>query len=153
MCFYRFKTKITEPSPEYQSWLSKQKSIQDIINFANDFTYVSDKKQFGKTDYWQTPNEFFARKHGDCEDVHLFIADALYRALGLESYLIVAWKFTRFPLTESHGMTIYKNKGLYYLLNYRRTYLMNSLKDKQAIKQAGYKYIGGIWKMPDGKRI
>jgi hypothetical protein len=30
---------------------------------------------------------------------------------------------------------------------------MNSLKDKQAIKQAGYKYIGGIWKMPDGKRI
>lgn len=153
MCFYRFKTKITEPSPAYAQWLSKQKTVEDIINFANDFTYVSDKEQFGKIDHWQTPSEFFARKHGDCEDVHLFIADALYRALGLESYLIVAWKFTRFPLTESHGMTIYKRNGQYYLLNYRRTYLMNSLKDKQAIKQAGYTYIGGVWRMPDGKKV
>ncbi len=153
MCFYRFKAKITEPSPAYAQWLSKQKTVEDIIKFANDFTYVSDKEQFGKGDYWQTPSEFFARKHGDCEDVHLFIADALYRALGLESYLIVAWKFTRFPLTESHGMTIYKRNGQYYLLNYRRTYLMNSLKDKQALKQAGYNYIGGIWRMPDGRRV
>lgn len=153
MCLFRCKAKITEPSSEYAQWLSKQRTVEDIINFANDFTYMGDKEQFGKVDYWQAPSEFFASKCGDCEDIHLFIADALYRALGLESYLIVAWKFTRFPLTESHGMTIYKNKGLYYLLNYRRTYLMNSLKDKQAIKQAGYKYIGGIWKMPDGKRI
>ncbi len=153
MCFYRFKTKITEPSPAYAQWLSKQKTVEDIIKFANDFTYVSDKEQFGKGDYWQTPSEFFARKHGDCEDVHLFIADALYRALRLESYLIIAWKFTRFPLTEAHGMTIYKQSGQYYLLNYRRTYLMNSLKDKQALKQAGYNYIGGIWRMPDGKKI
>jgi len=153
MCLFRFKCKIAEPSEEYAQWLSTVESLTDIILFANDFTYVSDKEQFGKLDYWQTPNEFFARKHGDCEDVHLFIADALYRALGLESYLIVAWKFTRFPLTESHGMTIYKRNGQYYLLNYRRTYLMHTLKDKQAIKQAGYTYIGGVWRMPDGKRV
>ena len=89
----------------------------------------------------------------NCEDIHLFIADAIHRALGLESYLIIAWKFTRFPLTEAHGMTIYKQSGQYYLLNYRRTYLMNSLKDKQALKQAGYNYIGGIWRMPDGRRV
>lgn len=153
MCWFRFKAKKSEPSPAYAQWLAKQKTVEDIINFANDFTYVSDKERFGKVDYWQTPSEFFASKCGDCEDIHLFIADALYRALGLESYLIVAWKFTRFPLTESHGMTIYKQSGQYYLLNYRRTYLMNSLKDKQALKQAGYNYIAGIWRMPDGKKI
>ena len=153
MCFYRFKTKITEPSPDYAQWLAQQRTVKDIINFANNFTYVSDKEQFGKVDRWQTPSEFFANKRGDCEDVAWFIADALYRALRLESYLIIAWKFTRFPLTEAHGMTIYKQSGQYYLLNYRRTYLMNSLKDKQALKQAGYNYIGGIWRMPDGRRV
>ena len=153
MCLFRFKAKITEPSPDYAQWLAQQRTVKDIINFANNFTYVSDKEQFGKVDRWQTPSEFFANKRGDCEDIHLFIADAIYRALGLESYLIVAWRFTRFPLTEAHGMTIYKQSGQYYLLNYRRTYLMNSLKDKQALKQAGYNYIGGIWRMPDGKKI
>ena len=153
MCLFRFKAKITEPSPDYAQWLDQQRTVKDIINFANNFTYVSDKEQFGKVDRWQTPSEFFANKRGDCEDVAWFIADALYRALRLESYLIIAWKFTRFPLTEAHGMTIYKQSGQYYLLNYRRTYLMNSLKDKQALKQAGYNYIGGIWRMPDGRRV
>jgi len=153
MCFYRFKTKITEPSPEYREWLNQQKSIQDIINFANDFTYVSDKNQFNKVDYWQTPSEFFISKKGDCEDIHFFIADAIYRALGLESYLIVAWRFTRFPLSEAHAMTIYKKNNQYYLINYRNVISMNSLKDRQAIKQAGFSHIGGIWRMPDGRRV
>lgn len=153
MCLFRFKAKITEPSPAYAQWLAKQKTVEDIINFANDFTYVSDKEQFGKIDHWQTPSEFFARKHGDCEDVHLFIADALYRALGLESYLIVAWKFTRFPLTESHAMAIYKQNNQYFLVNYRDIIPMNSLRDKEALKETGFNYISGIWRMPDGKKV
>lgn len=153
MCFYRFKTKITEPSPPYAQWLVQQRTVEGIINFANDFTYTSDKKLFGKVDHWQTPSEFFASKKGDCEDIHLFIADAIYRALGLESYLIIAWRFTRFPLSEAHAMTIYKKNNQYYLINYRNVISMNSLKDRQAIKQAGFSHIGGIWKMPDGKRI
>lgn len=153
MCFFRFKTKITEPSPEYVQWLTQQKTVESIINFANDFTYVSDKKLFGKVDHWQTPSEFFATKKGDCEDIHLFISDAIYRALGLESYLIVAWRFSRFPLTESHAMSIYKRNGQYYLVNYREVTPMSSLKDKSAIKEEGFSYIGGIWQMPNGRKI
>ena len=153
MCLFRFKAKITEPSPHYAQWLAKQRTVEDIINFANDFTYVSDKNQFNKVDYWQTPSEFFISKKGDCEDIHFFIADAIYRALGLESYLIVAWRFTRFPLSEAHAMTIYKKNNQYYLINYRNVISMNSLKDRQAIKQAGFSHIGGIWRMPDGRRV
>ncbi len=153
MCLFRFKAKITEPSPEYAQWLSKQKTAEDIINFANDFTYVYDKEQFGKRDYWQTPSEFFVNKKGDCEDVHLFIADVLHRALGLESYLIVAWTFTTFPLSVAHGMAIYKQNNQYYLVNYRKKFLMSSLRDKEALRKAGYNYIGGIWRMPNGKRV
>jgi len=153
MCLFRFKAKITEPSPEYAQWLAQQKTVESIISFANEFTYVSDKKLFGKTDHWQTPSEFFVSKKGDCEDIHLFIADAIHRALGLESYLIVAWRFTRFPLIEAHAMTIYKRNEQYYLINYRNVFSMASLKDKEAIKRAGYNYIGGVWRMPDGGRV
>jgi len=153
MCLFRFKAKITEPSPHYAQWLAKQRTVEDIINFANDFTYVSDKNQFNKVDYWQTPSEFFISKKGDCEDIHFFIADAIYRALGLESYLIVAWRFTRFPLSEAHAMAIYKKDNQYFLVNYRDIIPMASLKDKEAVKKAGFSYIGGVWRMPDGKRV
>ena len=153
MCLFRFKAKITEPSPAYAQWLAKQKTVEDIINFANDFIYISDKEQFGKGDYWQTPSEFFANKRGDCEDIASFIADAIYRALGLESYLIIAWRFTRFPLSEAHAMAIYKKDNQYFLVNYRDIIPMASLKDKEAVKKAGFSYIGGVWRMPDGKRV
>ena len=147
MCLFRFKAKITEPSPEYLEWLNKQKSIQDIINFANDFVYVSDKKQFGKTDYWQTPNEFFVNKLADCEDVHLFIADAIYRAFGLNTYLLIAWR----PF-EAHAMAIYEQNG-YYLVNYRQIIPMVKLKDTNVVKQAGYNRIKAVFKIPEGKRV
>ena len=147
MCFYRFKTKITEPSPEYREWLNQQKSIQDIINFANDFIYISDKKQFGKTDYWQPPNEFFIRKQGDCEDIHLFIADAIYRAFGLNTYLLIAWR-----LFEAHAMAIYEQNG-YYLVNYRQVISMTKLKDVNAVKKTGYNRIKAVFKIPEGKKV
>jgi len=147
MCFYRFKTKITEPSPEYREWLNQQKSIQDIINFANDFIYISDKKQFGKTDYWQTPNEFFMNKLADCEDVHLFIADAIYRAFNLNTYLLIAWR-----LFEAHAMAIYEQNG-YYLVNYRQVISMTKLKDVNAVKKTGYNRIKAVFKIPEGKRV
>lgn len=116
---------------------------------------MSDKEQFGKGDYWQTPSEFFASKRGDCEDVAWFMADALYRALGLESYLTIAWRFTRFPLSEAHAMAIYKDNDQIgcRLINYKRIIPMASLKDKEAVKKAGFSYIGGVWRMPDGRRV
>ena len=79
MCLFRFKAKKSEPSPEYAYWLSQQKTFQDVHHFIDDFTYQYDKDQFGVTDYWQTPSQFFRTKTGDCEDVHLFLADAIYR--------------------------------------------------------------------------
>ena len=155
MCLFRFKAKITEPSPHYAQWLAKQRTVEDIINFANDFTYVSDKNQFNKVDYWQTPSEFFISKKGDCEDIHFFIADAIYRALGLESYLIVAWRFTRFPMSEAHAMAIYKDNDQIgcHLINYKRIIPMSGLKDITAVKQTGYNQIKAVFKIPEGKKV
>lgn len=154
MCWFRFRAKKSEPSPEYADWLAQQKTFEDVHHFIDDFTYVSDEEQFDKVDYWQTPSEFFATKHGDCEDVHLFLADAFYRALSLESYLVVGWKWAGFLKIVAHGMTIVKRQdGKYYLINYWDIIPMKTLKDKEALKQAGYTHFGGIFKMPDGKRV
>ena len=153
MCWFRFKAKKSEPSPEYAEWLSKQKTFEDVHRFINDFEYVSDMEQFGVIDYWQTPSQFFRTKIGDCEDVHLWLADAIYRALGWESYLLIGWKWERFPKAIAHGMSIFKRDGKYYLINYWDVIPMNGLFDKEALKKAGYTFFGGIFRMPDGKKI
>lgn len=154
MCIFRFKAPKSEPSPEYLSWLSIQRTFEDVHRYINDFTYVHDSEQFGVVDYWQTPSQFFATKTGDCEDVHLFLVDAFYRALGLESYLLIGWKWDRFPKAIAHGMTIVKKlDGKYYLVNYWDVIPMCSLRDKIALERAGYTYFGGIFKMPNGEKV
>jgi predicted transglutaminase-like cysteine proteinase len=41
--------------------------ISQVNAFFNAISYVNDRKNYGTTDYWQTPYEMFARG-GDCED-------------------------------------------------------------------------------------
>lgn len=153
MCLFRFEAQITEPSPEYAQWLSTVKNVNEIIQFANDFTYISDKEQFGKTDHWQTPSEFFKNKRGDCEDLHLFVSDAIYRTLGWESYLLIGWKWDGFLKIVAHGMTIFNDGKGYRLVDYWNVVPMKKLFDYEALKKVNYAHFGGIFRMPDGKRI
>lgn len=41
--------------------------IEDVNNWANQRNYITDPKNWGEEDYWETPGEFIAR-FGDCED-------------------------------------------------------------------------------------
>ena len=52
----------------------------------NAFTFKRDEKLFGEADRWQSPEEFVARKAGDCEDYAL-LARALLRRNGIEAYV------------------------------------------------------------------
>jgi predicted transglutaminase-like cysteine proteinase len=47
--------------------LSLDAKITAVNSYVNNFKYIEDKDNYGKTDYWATPNEFFLRG-GDCED-------------------------------------------------------------------------------------
>ena len=41
----------------------------DAVNrFYNGVRYMSDKKVYGKSDYWATPWQFLGKDKGDCED-------------------------------------------------------------------------------------
>ena len=51
-----------------------------------EFTFTWDDELFGEADRWQSPEEFLARKAGDCEDYAL-LARALLRRNGIEAYV------------------------------------------------------------------
>ena len=52
-----------------------------VNSMVNDYRYITDDKNWGKTDYWATPVEFFVRG-GDCEDFAIAKYVSL-RALGV----------------------------------------------------------------------
>ena len=47
--------------------MSMDAQVNAVNNYVNKVRYIEDSKNFGKSDYWATPAEFFARG-GDCED-------------------------------------------------------------------------------------
>lgn len=76
--FVRFEGELKTQSDNKQmrAWKSKlatlkgksqAEQIRSVNDYMNAVRYVSDSRNFGKSDYWQTPTEFFA-KGGDCED-------------------------------------------------------------------------------------
>lgn len=55
--------------------------IDAVNDYINQVRYVEDKDNFGQSDYWATPTEFFARG-GDCEDFAI-AKYALLKQLGV----------------------------------------------------------------------
>ncbi len=61
----------------------EQEKLLEVNRFFNQFAYRVDKQQWGKDDYWATPEEFIGVHVGDCEDYVIAKYFAL-RALGIE---------------------------------------------------------------------
>ncbi len=61
--------------------LPLHKMASKVNDLVNKVRYVTDSRNYGKTDYWATPVEFF-EKGGDCEDFAITKYTAL-RALGV----------------------------------------------------------------------
>ena len=61
--------------------LPMSSKIEAVNEYVNQVNYIEDKNNFGKTDYWATPTEFFTRG-GDCEDFAI-AKYALLKKLGI----------------------------------------------------------------------
>lgn len=61
----------------------KRVQVEEVARYVNQATYIPDRVNYGKNDYWAAPFELFARG-GDCEDyaVAKFLA---LRALGFSN--------------------------------------------------------------------
>ncbi len=50
-----------------QAGRTRLQQVRAVNEFVNRWPYRPDQENYGKSDYWATPSEFFARS-GDCED-------------------------------------------------------------------------------------
>lgn len=66
----------------------KCQSIADVRKFLRKCKYVSDKEQFGRSDYWQAPEDFEKSRRGDCDCFALWTWRQLL-ALGLEARFVM----------------------------------------------------------------
>ncbi len=79
-------------SPRVQVWkteiqslkkLSVRDQVAGVNEYINSVRYIEDNRNYGKSDYWATPIEFFS-KGGDCEDFAIAKFASL-RALGFSA--------------------------------------------------------------------
>lgn len=88
-------------------------SPKDLSKYMRkNFKFVEDNQNFGKVDYWQTPEEMLQGKKGDCEDFALF-ADAALKELGFESWVVSLYGKNNF----AHTVTVFKQNGKYRVFN------------------------------------
>ncbi len=112
-------------TPRVQAWKASIKRLQGmsdaqkvagVNDYVNKTTYIEDRQNYGKSDYWATPIEFFARG-GDCEDFAIAKYASL-RALGFRAdqmrIAIVQDKIKNIP----HAILIvYTDEGTFVLDN------------------------------------
>ncbi|GJL85806.1 MAG: hypothetical protein DHS20C02_15810 [Micavibrio sp.] len=125
--FSRFERSINSPTSdklmrEWKQNLSgfQNLSLRDMADEVNDLMnskkYRSDSKNYGKSDYWATPAEFYNRG-GDCEDYAIAKYAAL-RALGVpDERLRVAIIHDKIKNIPHAVLIVYTDQGAYILDN------------------------------------
>ena len=79
------------------------------------FTFKTDEELFGAADYWQTPEEFFTRRAGDCEDYALF-AQAILARQGVEAYVFSLFGSDGY----AHTVCVFVESGSYNVIDQDR---------------------------------
>jgi hypothetical protein len=115
------------------------KQISEFL--TSHFTFQSDVELFGQVEYWQRPDEFLARRKGDCEDYAVLAKELLVRN-GYEAYL-----FSLFGLNQyGHTICVYRDReGRFNAINEARhyRYRVSSLEDVATQMFQGWTF-GGI---------
>jgi hypothetical protein len=65
----RHRFKPTYPIGRYltQPLTIRPQNLEELRDFLRTCRYVSDKEEFGRREYWQTPEDFEQRRRGDCD--------------------------------------------------------------------------------------
>lgn len=104
---------LTFLSPIYSDGLPQAISPENITKILrSEFRFVDDEKLFGRLDYWQSPEEFWSRKAGDCEDYALFAQEALSN-LGFEAHVISLYGEGGY----AHTITVFKQHEKFNVIN------------------------------------
>jgi predicted transglutaminase-like cysteine proteinase len=87
-------------------------SIRDVQRFLRGCKYISDRKQFGRDDFWQLPERFEETRKGDCDDFSMWTWRQLV-GMGHQARYVVgrAGKYG-----GGHAWITFKRDGNWFLL-------------------------------------
>lgn len=106
----------TEPdSPEFTlSGLAQSYPTPEALArfLKGEIRFEEDRDLFGQPDYWQEPEEFLARRAGDCEDYAL-LAQAVLTLQGKEAFLLSLYG----PQGYAHTVCVFIEESRYNVLN------------------------------------
>lgn len=130
----RFDREHAEADPEcqptrftrcyYKSWqsviadnqgLDMRSQIEAVHRHMNRSPYITDPRNWGKKDYWETPGEFF-RKDGDCED-YAIIKYLTLKALGVDPTIMRIVVVQDLNLDIPHAVLVIEFEGQTLILD------------------------------------
>lgn len=89
--------------------LDTSEAIADYL--WKNFIFEKDQRLYGKSDYWQSPEEFLKTGKGDCEDFAIF-AQALLRRNGIAAFLL-----SLHGHGYAHTVCVFLQNGVYHVLD------------------------------------
>ena len=94
--------------------LSRQHTTPKAVSafLKQTFKFQRDQDIFGEVERWQSPQEFLARKTGDCEDYALLARDLLVRN-GIEAYVFSLFGDEGY----AHTVCVFVEDGRYNVIN------------------------------------
>lgn len=110
----------------------------ELVRFLKDtITFATDQELFGVPDYWQTPEEFLARRAGDCEDYAL-LAQAVLERQGVEAHVVSLFGQDGY----AHTFCVFREAGRYGVINQDRVryYRSRSLEGVAGQVYRGWTY-------------
>ena len=123
----RFDSQLSarSASPRVQLWKAALQDfrgkgsvaeIRAVNSYINEVKYIADKSNWGKSDYWATPMEFFSRG-GDCEDFAIAKYASL-KALGFtEDQMRIAIVHDKVKNIPHAILVVYTEDGTFVLDN------------------------------------
>lgn len=113
----------SEPAPSHflslETLAQTYTTPKELARFLRQaITFMTDEELFGEPDYWQTPEEFLARRAGDCEDYALFVRAVLERQ-AVEAHVLSLFGADGY----SHTVCVFKDADGYHVINQDRLYV------------------------------
>ena len=82
------KAQLLDRSLSLRDLADQLQTPEDVAHYLwRHFSFESDQAQFGKEEYWQSPEEFLTTRRGDCEDFAL-MAHEILKMKGVKTYLV-----------------------------------------------------------------
>lgn len=104
---------------------------------ADSVTYRSDTEIWGRSEYWQTPQETYNKRTGDCEDYAIMFMQLVHE-LGYKPELISITQY-------GSGHTIVKLNDLYYNVQVKKVYTrIEDVKGYENVREK-YSYGETMW--------